>query len=350
MEKEIALAVARSVRAALTPGESARLARQAPTIGAAQQAYLEGVSYLAQNRRGPEIRPALEALQRAIALDPTFAPPHAAAARAYVLLGFDGEIPQAEAYVAARAAAHRALALDPELADAHAALADVSFYYEWDWAAGEAEYVRAIDLAGSGSYARTRYAHLLAAAGRTDEARQQADQAVSIDPLTADVTLTAGLMAYYQRRYDEARDILRRVTVMDPRFPGAYRTLARIEEARGDFAAALDLTDRSIRLADRPISRAAALRLRALAGQTTLARQGLTQLKARLAAEQRSLDAPYEAYVRLALGEREAALELLSKAVEARDPAVLWMAVDPRLDPLRTDPRFQALLTRLGRP
>jgi len=142
------------------------------------------------------------------------------------LLAGDGEIPQAEAYAASQLAARRAVVLDPELADAHVALADVSFYYEWDWATAEAEYLRAIDLGGSGAYARTQYANLLAASGRTDAARQQADRAVVIDPLSADVRLNAGLMAYYQRRYDEAREILRRVTVMDPRFPGAYRTLA----------------------------------------------------------------------------------------------------------------------------
>jgi serine/threonine-protein kinase len=350
MEKDIALAVTRSVRAALTPDESARLGRPASTNGPAQQAYLEGVSYLAQNRRGAEVRPALEALQRAIALDPSHAAAHAAAAKAYFLLASDGEIPQAEAYAAAQVAAHRALALDPGLAAAHAALADVSFYYEWDWAAAETEYVRAIDLGGSGVYARTQYANLLAVLGRTDAARQQADQAAAIDPLSADVVLTTGLMAYYQRRYDEAREILRRVTVMDPRFPGAYRTLARVEEARGNIVEAIALTDRAIRLSDFIPARAAALSLRAQAGQRTLARQGLTQLQARLAAENRQLGAPYEAYVRLALGEREAALDLLSQAVASRDRAVLWMGVDPRLDPLRNDPRFQTLLTRLGRP
>jgi tetratricopeptide (TPR) repeat protein len=271
-------------------------------------------------------------------------------ARTYVLLGFDGEIPQAEAHVSAQGAARRALALDPDLAEAHIALADVSFYYDWNFAAAEAGYVRAIDLARSGAYARTQYARLLAALSRTDEARQQADAAVAIDPLTADVTLTQGLMAFYQRRYDEAAGILRRVIVMDPRFPGAYVTLARIQEGRGDLLGAIDLTDRAVRLADNVAWRAQALRLRALAGQRTQAREGLAQLQARLAAEQRSLYPPHEAYVRLALGEREEALELLSTAVTTRNPAVLWLAVDPRVDSLRSDSRFRALVDRLGRP
>jgi tetratricopeptide (TPR) repeat protein len=137
---------------------------------------------------------------------------------------------------------------------------------------------------------------------------------------------------------------------MDPRFPGAYRTLARIEEARGNIVDAIDFTNRAIRLSDSVQARAAALSLRAQAGLRPQARQGLIQLKARLAAESRSLNPAHEAHVRLALGEREAALDLLSQAFESRDPAVLWIGVDPRLDPLRTDRRFQALLTRLGRP
>jgi TolB-like protein/Tfp pilus assembly protein PilF/tRNA A-37 threonylcarbamoyl transferase component Bud32 len=350
LERHIARAVAESVRGVLTQEESARFAQRTATSGPAQRAYLEAISYLAQNRRGAEVRPALEALQRAITIDPEFAAPHAAVARTYILLAGDGEIPQAEAYPAAKAAAHRALELDPGLPDAHVALADVSFYYEWDWAAAEAEYLRAIELGASDVRARRQYANLLAAMGRPDDARPQADRAVALDPLTADVVLQAGMIAYYQRRYDEARDILRRVTQMDPRFPGAYRMLARIEEARGNIADAIDLTNRALALSDYIPARAAALSLQAQAGQRSQAREGLAQMKSRLAAENRPLSPSYEAYVRLALGEREAALNLLSEAVASRDQAVLQMRVDPRLDPLRNDPRFQALLRTLGRP
>ena len=350
LERHIARAVAESVRAVLTPQESARFAQRTVTSGAAQRAYLEGLSYLAQNRRGAEVRPALEALQRAMALDPSFAAPHAVAARTYVLLRADGEISQAEAHAAAKAAAQNAIALDSQLPDAHVALGDVSFHYEWDWATAEAEYLRAIELSASTIDARRHYADLLAATGRPDAARQQADEAVELDPLTPDVLLTAGVMAYYQRRFDEAHDILRRVILMDPRFPGAYRMLARIEEARGNISEAIELTDRALRLVDYVPARAAALSLRARAGQHAEARKGLAELKSRLEAENRPLNPAYEAYVRLALGEREAALGLLAKAVAARDQLVLWMRVDPRLDPLRSDPRFQALLTRLGQP
>ena len=350
LERHVARAVADSVRAVLTPQESARFAQRPATTGAAQRAYLEGLSYLAQNRRGAEMRPALAALQRATTLDPSFAAPHAVAARVYVLLRADGEISQAEAHAAAKAAAHSAIALDSELPDAHVALGHVSFHHEWDWAAAEAEFLRAIELSPSSIDARRHYADLLAATGRPDAARQQADEAARLDPLTPDVLLTTGVMAYYQRRFDEAHDIVRRVIDMDPRFPGAYRMLSRIQEARGNIAEAIELTDHALRLADYVPARAAALSLRAQAGQHAEARKGLAELTSRLEAENRPLNPAYEAYVRLALGEREVALGLLSRAVAARDQLVLWMRVDPRVDPLRSDPRFQALLTRLGRP
>ena len=350
LQSEIARAVARSVRATLTRAEDEHLAQRPAASAPAQQAYLEGITYLAQNRRGAEVRPALDALQRATTLDPAFAAAYAALARTYFLLAVDDELSQQEAYTAARAAAERALALDPQMPDAHIALADVSFYYEWNWAAASAEYTRAIALDGSSAYAHRQYANLLAAQGRTDDARREADRAVAIDPLTADVLLTSGVMAYYQRHFDEARDILRRVLVMDPRFPGAYRTLARIEEARGNITEAIALTDRALRLSDYAPARAAALSLQAQAGQDAKARQGLDELVSRLAAEHRPLPPPYEAYVRLALGDREVALDLLSRAVAARDQTVLWIRVDPRLDSLRADPRFQGLVAALGHP
>ena len=306
LERHIARTVAERVRALLTPQESARFAQRTTTSAGAQRAYLEGLSYLAQNRRGAEMRLALEALQRATKLDPSFAAPHAAAARVYVVLAGDGEIPQSEAYPAARDAAHRAVALDPALPDAHVALGHVNFYYEWDWAAAEADYARAIDLGGSSAIARRRYADLLAALGRIDAAREQAALAVAIDPLTADVLLTDGVMAYYQRHYDEAYTIVRRVIEMDPRFPGARRMLARIEEARGNVGEAINLTDRALALSDFVPARAAALSQRAQAGQRAAARNGLAELKSRLDAENRPLNPAYEAYARLALGDREA--------------------------------------------
>ncbi|HEY2433388.1 MAG TPA: protein kinase [Vicinamibacterales bacterium] len=350
LQADIARAVARSVQARLSQAEEAHLAKPAQVSAPAQRAYLEGISYLRQNRHGTELLPAKEAFERAIALDPTFAPPHAALARTYVSLGDSATIAQADAYAAAVPEARRALALDPSRSDAYTTLADLSFRYEWDWSGAEAGYKQAIALDASDPYARTQYARLLAALGRVDEARREAETAVAIDPLTADVKLTAGLMAFYQRRYPEAEEILRQVLRMDPRSPGAYVVMGRIQEAQKRYADALSLIERGTRLTDIPPWRADVLRVRALAGDQPGAREGLARLKQELAGSHQVLEPEYEAYVRLALGDRDAALELLSSAVDARNPNVLWMAVDPRLDSLRDDPRFRNLIARLGRP
>jgi tetratricopeptide (TPR) repeat protein len=184
--------------------------------------------------------------------------------------------------------------------------------------------------------------------GKLDAAREHVDAAVTIDPLTANTVLASGLVEYYARQYDAAAATLERVVRMDPRFPGGYFTLGRVYEAQRRYDSAMDVTDRALRLADTPPWRAQALRLRALAGQPGLARRGFLELQGRLEREQKRLSPEHEAYFQLALGDRDGALDLLDQAVSERDPGVLWMKVDPRLDPIRSDPRFAALLARLG--
>jgi serine/threonine protein kinase/Tfp pilus assembly protein PilF len=350
LEGEIARAVTRGVGAVLSASESTRLSRQPQHAGRAEQAYLEARAFLAQNRHGDEVRPVVEALQQAIVADPHFAAPHAELARAYVLLGFDEMMPQGEAYALAKREAQRALQLDPDLPDAHTALADVSFYYEWDWTGADASYRQAIALAPSDARARGQYARMLSAAGRTAEASSEARTAAAADPLSADATLTQGLMSYYERRYREAAATLQRALRMDPRYPGAWLTLSRVAEARGDFVEAGRLIDRALTITSIAPWRADRIRVRALWGDAVGARKGLQELQQELAARGLKLDAPHEAYIAIALGESDRGLDLLSNAVTSRDPSVLWLAVDPRVDRVRGDARFHAIVARLGRP
>jgi serine/threonine protein kinase/Tfp pilus assembly protein PilF len=350
LEGEIARAVTRGVGAVLNGPEATRLSRQPQHVARAEEAYLQARGYLAQNRHGDEVRPAIDALQQAIAADPDFAAPHAELARAYVLLGFDELMPQADAYALAKREAQRALELNPDLPDAHTALADISFYYEWDWVGAEGSYRQALALAPSDARARSQYARMLSAAGRTAEASAEARTAAAADPFSADATLTQGLMAYYERRYDDAAAMLQRALRMDPRYPGAWLTLSRVAEARGDFAEAGRLIDRALTITSIASWRADRIRVRALTGDREGARNDLSQLQRELAARNLTLDLPHEAYIDLALGDIDGGLNRLSDAVASRDPSVLWMAVDPRLDAVRGDARFKAMVARLGRP
>jgi tetratricopeptide (TPR) repeat protein len=157
-------------------------------------------------------------------------------------------------------------------------------------------------------------------------------------------------MSYYERRYREAAATLQRALRMDPRYPGAWLTLSRVAEARGDFVEAGRLIDRALTITSIAPWRADRIRVRALWGDAVGARKGLQELQQELAARGLKLDAPHEAYIAIALGESDRGLDLLSNAVTSRDPSVLWLAVDPRVDRVRGDARFHAIVARLGRP
>ena len=352
LEADVARTVAKYVRAALTQAESARLTKAQSSNAAAEQAYFEGLYQLGRHPHGAQARAALESFQRAIRQDPSMAAAHAAAAQIYLRLGFDGEMTQAEARTSALPSARRALELDDQLASAHLALADISFYYDWDWKAADAEYQRAIALDPSTADAQTQYARYLSAAQRFQEAQAHASAARALDPLSADVALTDGLTKYYARQLGPAANALQDAIRLDSSFPGAYFTLGRIHEAQGDLNAAARMTGRSLELAVTPAPswRVQAIRLQALQGHRDEARHAFARLAAELAAQHKRIASQHEAYLRLALGERDAALELLGRALADRDPGVLWMAVDPRLDALHGDRRFAELLRGLGAP
>jgi TolB-like protein/tRNA A-37 threonylcarbamoyl transferase component Bud32 len=347
LEKDLARGIARQVHAKLTRLEMTRLAPRAGTNAAAEQAYLEGRAHLSQFAARAAL--ALDAFRRALAIDPDYAAAHAGAARSYLALGFDRAISQPEARASALAAATRALDLDPDLGEAHAVLADLRFYFDWDFAGADREYRLALDAEPSAAYARGQYAQFLAALGRLDEARQYAAESAALDPLSAAPELTRALILYYGRRYDEALASVRHAESLDPALPTSHFLEGRILEARGDLAGALRETQRAIDTSAVVAAgwRVQALRLRALQGDGSRARAEMAALSSGRQADYLGGSA-HEAYFRLATGEPDAALAVLSRAVATRDPSVLWIDVDPRLDSLRGRPEFADLRRRIG--
>jgi len=345
IEGEIARAVVRGVHAALTREESARLQADRPTTAAAEQAYLEGRAHLSQF--AARAQEALAAFQRATAADPQFAPAHAGAARAYVALGFDRRIPQPEARASALSEVSRAIELDPDLAEAHATLADLKFQYDWDFAGAEREYRRALDL-DPGAFAGSQYAQFLSAMRRLDEAQLSASESVARDPLSAPAELTRALILYYARKFPAALASAQRAEALDGSLSTTHLLEGRILEAMGDFDGAFRETRRAL-----VGSRAAlgwqvqALRLQALTGDVDGARRGFDRLARSPAAENLG-SSPYEAYFRLAVGEPDTALRVLARAVAQREPSVLWVDVDPRLDSVRGRPEFAEIRSRIG--
>jgi serine/threonine protein kinase/Tfp pilus assembly protein PilF len=348
LEADIAKAVARAVNVALTPGEASGLP-QNQTNPAAAEAYFQGRFHLAQFGTD-NFRRAIAAFKRATELDPAYAPAYAGLARAYYSIGSAGTMAQQESRALALAAVTQALAIDDTLAEAHSGAGDIKFYYDWDGLGADAAYRRAIELNPSFSRARTQRARLLSARGQMKQAIDEARDAEVLDPLSAEVAQTVGLLLYYDRDYDAALKQLQRALELNPKLPRTHVTLSRVYEAQGALKPAIESAERAMSLTGgtEVVWRAQLTRLMALSGDHERARRDLEEFIALNQSGKAHLGPQYLAYVHAALGEDAQALALLEQAVAERDQNVLWLKVDPRLDRFRQEPRFQDLVRRVG--
>ena len=352
LQADLARAIALTIRASITPGESERLNRSPRIDPAAEEAYFEGRMQL-EMYGSDHARRALDAFKRATDLDSGYALAHAGAARAYFSLGFNGDISQPEARASALAELHAAQRIDENLAEEAATSADIKFYYDWDWAGAESDYNRALDLNPSLTYARRSYAGYLAAVRRLDEALQQSVVAESLDPLSTKALVDHGMILYYRRDYAAAREVVTRALQLEPGSAQALVVLGRIDEAEGHFEDAAQKASEALRLAGSGATiplRVHVIRLHALAGRKEEARHALEELR-RTAVERKTVIVPeHLAYMEIALGNLDQGMALLEDAVRDHDPALLWVAVDPRVDPVRPMPQFASLLARLRLP
>jgi len=351
LQAEVAGAIAEGIRAVLTTAERGRLQQVKATTPEANDAYFQGLHYLSQS--SSDGQRAVDAFRRATTLDPDHAGAHAGLARGLIALGFVGAMTHQEARALALAGANRAVALDGESSEAHAVLADLQFYYDWDWSGADRSYQRAIALNTSFARARSQYARYLAAARRVDEAIAEADQAAELDPMSASAISTRALMLYYKRDYAGALGAIGHALQLEPASASAFYVLARIHSARGATDQAILANERALALAGPGAAigwRAHLIRLQALAGSHEEARTALRWLPADMAVTNARFGPSYHAYVYEALGDHATALDLLERAANQRDPELLWLAVDPRVDSLRSEPRFDHVLTRLGVP
>ena len=246
----------------------------------------------------------------------------------------------------------QALEINEDQEDAQLALGDLKFRHDWDWKGGEAGYRKAIELNGSFTFARTQYARYLAAARRLEEAVAEARRAAELDPLSAESAQTLGLILYYKRDYDAAIQALEHALTLDPGSARARFVLGRVYDAQGRIDQAIEQTSQAIDMADDAGVgwRGQIIRLHAVAGRHEEARAQLAAFTRDMDSRKMRVAAEHLGYLHLALGDEEKALDYLERAVNDRDPAVLWLAVDPRVDSIRKHRRFQALVERLGIP
>jgi len=346
VQEDISLEISEKLRLRLTGEERTLLTKRHTENTEAYQLYLKGRFYW--NRRTEEgLKKGIEYLNEAIAKDPTYALAYAGLADGYIVLADHRYMPPNEAYPKAKAAALKALEIDDRLAEAHNALASIR-EFTWDWAGAEREYKRAIELNSNYATAHQWYSIYLHDVGRLDEAMAENKIAKGLDPLSLIINANTAQFLRDARQYDRAIEELRKLLEMDPNFIGAHFTLASTYERKGMYQEAVAEWQKAFVL-DNDSERAIAwAQGYAAGGYPGAVQRDIELLKERL--KQRYVS-PYdigEDYVRL--GEKDQALAWLEKAYQEHSGLLANLKADLLWDPIRTDPRFQDLLRRIGLP
>ena len=338
--------VAGALALKLSGEEQSRLRKNYTDDPEAFQLFVRGRYFW--NQRTPEgLRKGIEYARRAIELDPTYAPAYVGIADCYNLLpGYGGQDPR-ESFPLARAAAARALEIDPGMAEAYASLGFVGYRYEWDWEAAEGHFRRSVELKPQYATAHHWYGEALAATGRFDESLAALERAQRLDPLSLPINTDLAQTLFFAHRYGECEARLRETLEMDQRFARAHIIRGAALEQLGEYEEAAVALERAAEL-----SGGGALALSglghayALGGKRRRAREILRRLEAM--SREGYVSSYNRAVVHVGLGESEEALAALEQAVQTRDVWLVWLGVNPRLDPLRGEPRFAALLRGVG--
>ncbi len=346
LQAEVASAIVHEIQVKLTPQEHARLASGRLVNPAAYEAYLRG--RLHWNKRTEEgMKKGLELFEQALAKDPSYALSHAGVAECYNMMGFWGVAAPQEASPKARTAATKTLEIDENLAEGHAARGWVQFAYERNWAAGERELRRAIELNPGYTTAHQWYSHLLVYQGRHAEAFARVQRTLELDPLSLVMNSSGAVIYLLARQYDEAIQRTDRTLELDPHFAPAYLWLGWALGEKGKHQEALEALGKAVPLSGNGPRYLAGLgHGYAVAGETEQARTMLSELEK--LSQQRYVSAYDFAVIHAGLGEKEAVFTWLEKAYEERSTWLALVNADSRFDPFHSDHRFQDLLRRLG--
>jgi TolB-like protein/Tfp pilus assembly protein PilF len=348
LQSEVASDIAREIRVKVSLPERAKLAQSRSVNPDAYQDYLRGRFFL-NKRTTNDLKRAREYFQTAVEKDPSYAPAYSGLADAYALLassGYDVMAPR-EAMPLAKAAAMNALQIDNSLAEAYAALGYVTLVYDWDWPAAERYIARAIELNPAYATAHQWRGELLVARSQPQEAAIAFHRALELDPLSIPCNLGLGWSHYFSRSYDLAIEQYRRTLEIAPDVPMAlyglglsyhHKQLPKdgLNEFKQAYASFADA--------------AAAMMLvgvtHGLAGDRKAAETELAKLQE--LASQKYVPAVYSAFIYVALNDLDNAFEWLKQACEERSSYLIFLNVQPSMDNLRADARFQELLRAVG--
>jgi TolB-like protein/DNA-binding SARP family transcriptional activator len=346
LPEEIARAIVTRMRGRLAG--AAAVADRSTRDSDAYDLYLRG-RYAWHQRTREGLTEAIEHFRRSVERAPAYARAHAGLGDAYAVSAFYDYLAPGDAYPKAEAAARRALEIDPALAAPHATLGYISTYYHLDWVRAEAEFRRALAIDPNYSTAHQWYANLLTVAARFDEAEREMRLAQEADPLALIANAALGWSFYYAGEYSAALEQCRRTLALEPNYGLAHLWGGWALDALGQLRDARQWIDRAVELSPQSdVARLGLARVLALSGvpaQRDSARMIVREIETR--AGRGAYVPSYEmAKAHLALGSRDQALRWLARAIEERSHSRAFLRVDPQLDLIRGDARYERLVER----
>jgi eukaryotic-like serine/threonine-protein kinase len=347
LQSDVARDIVTQIQIQLTQPEQERLAKTRTVVPAAYDAYLQG-NYFVAKRTGEAVTQAVGDYRQAIQLDPTYAPSYAGLAGALTLAADYKDVPSSQVLPEAEAAAVKALQLDDNLASAHAVLGQIRAY-RLEWPGVLDEFQRAIDLNPGDANSHHWYALALASAGRSDESISEMKLAQELDPRSLIINANLSWVLYLAGRDDEAVAQAQKTVAMDPSFAVAHGYLGQAYLAQRDYARALQELQQALALSGNETSFKAELgNAYAVAGKKA---EALGILHDLLQMSSRQYVSPYSiALVYAGLDQKDEAFRWLDKAYDERTVRLINIAVHPRFASLHSDPRFAALVQRIGLP
>jgi serine/threonine protein kinase/tetratricopeptide (TPR) repeat protein len=348
IQDEISNEISERLRLQLTRAEKKQLIKRHTEDAEAYRLYLQGRHHW--NRWTEEgFYKAIGYFQQAVEKDPAYALAYAGLADSYVLLGWNSYLPPKDAFPLGRAAAMSAMQLDPSLGEAHAPLAAVLWLYDWQWQEAQAEFKRSLVLNPSYPTANHWHAEFVMTMGRQVDAIAKMKSSQELDPLSLIISVAIGWAFYMARRYDEAIEQLLRTVELDPNYPVTYWILGLLYRITGRHDLAITAGEKGVNLSGgSPLMRAALAQSYGISGRTNEAIEVLHNL---LALAKHKYVAPhFFAGIHIGLGENERAIEYLEKSYEEHSHWLIYLHIDPSMDALRGNPRFQDLLKRVALP
>jgi len=348
VESEVAKTIAEHLRVKLTGQEEQVIAAKPTDNPEAYDAYLLGRFELNKFTEAG-FNKSLAHFQQAIALDPKFALAYASLAEAYNMIGYWGYVAPKEAFPQAKQAAEKALALDPDSAEAHGALAYLKFQYEWKFKEAETEFKEAIRLNPNSLSARLHFADCLFDLQRAQEGHEQLERARELDPLSIQISFYFAAEAFSARDFDRAIGQLQKTISMDPNNALAYDLLAAVFGQKRMLAQAFTAHEKAnslggifsdAEMADMRTAYETAGLSASLRNENELRQKRLAEGK---------YQSPYAIALNYAIaGADSEALDWLERAVDEHTPWLPELKVDPTWDAVRSQPRFEALVKKIG--